>query len=328
VEEVPTDATLGEGSQDAALEEPPGDAVLVTVDDKSLTRSEAADLAREMAARRGVPPQMADEFIKRSGAQLEQQVVQQFVDQTLLESEAERLAISVSEEDIDTAVANLTARMPEGMTIEQALAAQGMGVAEFRKEIEANERIRKLCESKTETEEPVTAEQIETFYHENSNLFQTKETVDAKHILVACEEDADAEAQATAKAEAEAIRKQLDEGADFAQMAAEKSACPSKENGGSLGSVERGQMVPPFEQAAFSQEVGKIGPVVKTRFGYHVILVTGKQPAGVQPLEDVREDIRGHLAMQRREKLLDAYLDTLREQADITYPGQKPQGDR
>ncbi len=301
------------------------DDVLVKVNDKTLTRGMAADMTREMAARQGVPPQMLNTFMARAGAQMEQQIIQQFVSQTLLEAEAERLEIPVGKEDVDAVVAHMTTGLPEGMTVDQALAADGMDMEQLRKKIEANERVRKLCESKTESAEPVTTEQIETFYKENTNLFLAKETVDASHILVSCEENADAETHATAKGEAEAIRKQLEEGADFAKIAAEKSACPSKKDGGSLGSVERGRMVPPFEEAAFTQEVGAVGPVVKTQFGYHVILVTDKQAAGVQSLEEVSERIRQQLTMQEREKLLVAYVDTLREKASITYPNQAPE---
>jgi len=298
------------------------DTVLVAVNGKTLTRGMAADLTREMAARQGVPPQMLNAFMARQAAQMEPQVIQQFVNQTLLESEAERLAIAVTKEEVDAVVATLSSRLPEGMTFDQALAAQGIDLEQLRKEIEGNERVRKLCESKTESAEPVTTAQIETFYSENGNLFETKETVDASHILVSCEESADAETHATAKGEAEAIRKQLEEGSDFAELAKEKSACPSKNKGGSLGAVQRGQMVPPFEEAAFSQEVGVMGPVVKTRFGYHVILVTDKTKVGVRPLDEVTEEIRQHLTMQQREKLLSAYVETLREQAKITYPNQ------
>jgi peptidyl-prolyl cis-trans isomerase C len=299
------------------------DTVLVTVNGKTLTRSMLADLTREIAARQGVPPQMLDAFI----AQMEQPIIEQFVKKTLLESEAERLAITVSKEDIDAVVDKLSEGLPEGTTIDQALAVQGMDMDRLREEIEANERIRKLCEPQVEQAESVTTAQIETFYSENSNMFQTQETVDASHILVACDQNADEEAHAAAKEKIEAIRKQLEEGADFAELAKEKSACPSKKDGGSLGSVTRGQMVPPFEEAAFSQEVGKVGPAVKTQFGYHVILVTGKTAAGVRPLEEVSEGIRQRLAMERREKVLAEYVDTLREQATITYPNEAPESD-
>jgi parvulin-like peptidyl-prolyl isomerase len=98
-------------------------------------------------------------------------------------------------------------------------------------------------------------------------------TVRARHILVkAAENDGDA-ARAESKRVAEQIRKQIVDGAGFADMAAKHSDCPSKQKGGDLGSFGRGQMVKPFEDAAFSQKENAIGPVVETSFGYHIIQV-------------------------------------------------------
>lgn len=89
-------------------------------------------------------------------------------------------------------------------------------------------------------------------------------TVRAKHILVKTEE------------EANEVLKKLEDGADFDALAREYSFCPSKEKGGDLGYFNRGQMVPEFENAAFSAPIGGIAGPIKTRFGWHVIKVTRK----------------------------------------------------
>ena len=97
-------------------------------------------------------------------------------------------------------------------------------------------------------------------------------TVRARHILLATQ-SMDAAAKAKRKKAAEQIRKQLIDGADFAEMAAKHSDCPSKQRGGDLGTFSRGSMVKPFEDAAFSQKENVIGPVVETKFGYHIVQV-------------------------------------------------------
>lgn len=71
------------------------------------------------------------------------------------------------------------------------------------------------------------------------------------------------------------LKAQLDDGGDFATLASQNSDCPSARSGGDLGSFGRGQMVPPFEQAAFGLEVGATSDVVETDFGYHLIQRTG-----------------------------------------------------
>lgn len=88
--------------------------------------------------------------------------------------------------------------------------------------------------------------------------------VRASHILVKTEE------------EAKSLYDEIKNGASFAEIAEQKSLCPSGQNGGDLGFFGKGMMVKPFEDAAFSLEVGEISQPVKTQFGWHLIQLTGK----------------------------------------------------
>ena len=112
----------------------------------------------------------------------------------------------------------------------------------------------------------VKEEEVRAFYDENTDKFTQGETVNASHILVETEEEA-----ARIAAELAAGDK------TFEEAATAYSSCPSKEAGGNLGEFGRGQMVPEFEEAAFSMEVGTVSAPVKTQFGYHLILVMGIQ---------------------------------------------------
>jgi len=86
----------------------------------------------------------------------------------------------------------------------------------------------------------------------------------ARHILV------DDEAQC------EELIRQIENGADFAQLAAEHSNCPSGQSGGDLGEFEQGQMVPEFDQVVFNDAIGEIHGPVATQFGYHVIEILSR----------------------------------------------------
>lgn len=102
--------------------------------------------------------------------------------------------------------------------------------------------------------------------------------ISASHILLMYAGSARSSASRT-KEEAESqiagLKRQIDEGADFANLAGQHSDCPSGKRGGSLGSFGRGQMVKPFEDAAFGLEVGATSGVVETDFGFHLIRRTG-----------------------------------------------------
>ncbi|MGK2859649.1 MAG: peptidylprolyl isomerase [Thermoanaerobaculia bacterium] len=155
-----------------------------------------------------------------------------------------------------------------------------------------------------------------------SALYESKkaslETVDARHILVAFVGSPAAKPETTlteeqAKARAESIKAKIVAGADFSEVAkTESDDTFSGKEGGSLGSFGRGQMVPEFEQAAFSFEVGKVGEIVRTQFGYHVIEVTRR---GAPPLDEVREQMTEEV----RNTLVQEKVTALTGKAEVTF---------
>jgi peptidyl-prolyl cis-trans isomerase C len=125
-----------------------------------------------------------------------------------------------------------------------------------------------------------------TTYKVNSKRFITDEQVKIRHILIKTQEP-------DAKAKTETILKELQSGADFAQLAKEKSQDPgSASKGGDLGWLSKGRTVKPFEDAALALEKsGQLSPVIQTQFGFHVIKLEEKRPAGVQPFEEVKDNL-------------------------------------
>lgn len=126
----------------------------------------------------------------------------------------------------------------------------------------------------------------------------------ASHILVETEE------------EAKAIKADLDNGADFAAMAKEKSTGPSGPNGGSLGWFGMGAMVPEFEEAVVGLNPGDISDPVKTQFGWHVVLLSDKRKAEAPTLDEVR----GELATKIQQDAVDAKVAELTKTGEIERP--------
>ncbi|WP_346913256.1 peptidylprolyl isomerase [uncultured Roseibium sp.] len=138
------------------------------------------------------------------------------------------------------------------------------------------------------------------------------EEISARHILV------------KDKAEAEEIIKQLEDGADFAELAKEKSTGPSGPKGGELGYFSKGQMVPEFETAAFALGKGSITKEpVQTQFGWHVIKVEDKRPLEKPKFEDVAAQLRQQLIRERYETVMaELKADTPVEILDPTLAEQ------
>jgi peptidyl-prolyl cis-trans isomerase C len=120
------------------------------------------------------------------------------------------------------------------------------------------------------------------------------------------------------KAKAEGLRKQLLAGADFAETAKNNSDCPSKNTGGDLGTFPRGDMVKPFEEAAFTQEKNAIGPVVETDFGYHIIQVLERIAPKTMGLDEtMKTRISSYLQQQKQQENFETLLKKLKAKANI-----------
>lgn len=156
-----------------------------------------------------------------------------------------------------------------------------------------------------------TDEQIQRYYDEHvADRFTEEEQVRARHILVKVDSDADEATKAEARKEADDVLAKLRAGGDFAELAKSSSDDPgSAAKGGDLGFFGRGQMVPPFEAAAFALEPGALSEVVESPFGFHVIRVEEKKPGGARPLAEVRDEIAKTVTEERG-------LELARKQAD------------
>ena len=142
--------------------------------------------------------------------------------------------------------------------------------------------------------EQLTNEAIQTAYDAYVDDTASREQVTASHILVETED------------EAKAVIAQLNDGADFAALAKEKSTGPSGPNGGELGSFGRGQMVPAFETAAFSMPGGSYSETpVQTQFGWHVIKVDDKGIEDAPSLEDMRDQLVANLSRQSFSRIVE-----------------------
>jgi len=260
---------------------------------------------------------------------LRQQAVESLINQNLLLKEALRQEIAPSEEDVDSQVEEISAQFPSPADFEAQLGMSGMTMDVLRDNIRQQLKIQKLVEAQMPEDLEATDEEIEAFYSENTAQFEQPEQVEASHILIQVSPAASEEDKAAKLQEIEDLRDRIEKGADFAETARESSQDhETKERGGSLGYLGRGQKIPAFEEfeeVAFALESGDLSEVVETQFGYHLIKVTGKRAAGTVPLEEVSEQIGMFLNSQKQGEVIGAYLRKIRQGADIQYgPGFQP----
>ncbi|MGM0598598.1 MAG: peptidyl-prolyl cis-trans isomerase [Candidatus Rifleibacteriota bacterium] len=152
--------------------------------------------------------------------------------------------------------------------------------------------------------------ELKDYYNKNLAKFKASARMDADHILVKTEE------------EANKIYEQLKKNPEkFAEIAREKSICPSGKEGGKLGMFEEGQMVPEFDKACKEAKIGEIAGPVKTKFGYHIIRVNERTAAGTQEFAEVKEEIRAQILPQKQKAAFSQLVDEAKSEFNVKiYP--------
>ncbi|MGE5238955.1 MAG: peptidylprolyl isomerase [Chloroflexota bacterium] len=156
----------------------------------------------------------------------------------------------------------------------------------------------------------VTEEEMSSYYKAHQEEFTAPEQVKASHILIRVDATTSEDTRNKAKEKASEILARIKKGEDFGTLASEFSEDPgSKAKGGDLGFFSRGMMVKPFEDAAFSLKPGEVSDMVETQFGYHIIKVSERKDAEVQPYESVKEAVKLKVTDELRKTRLIEYID-------------------
>ena len=188
---------------------------------------------------------------------------------------------------------------------------------EIQIQIQRGLAIRELIDQKVADKIVIKDEETRAYYDGNPQSFRQPEQVKASHILIKVEPTADEAAKIEARKKITEVQQKLKDGGDFAALAKEYSQGPSSAKGGDLGYFRRGQMVGPFEDAAFSMKTNEVSDLVETRFGYHIIKVYDKKPEQTLAYADVKDKIAQRLKQEKIEKDATLYVENLKKGAKV-----------
>jgi peptidyl-prolyl cis-trans isomerase C len=253
-------------------------------------------------------------------ADVRKQIIDNLIDVRLLAQEARRRNIVVKPEEGDKALAAFKENFRNDKEFTDWMGKEGKTEVDVRKVITDELTLRQLSKVLT-ADIVVSNDDIATYYNANKEKFKVPEGVKAHHILLAINPGAPADEKDRVRKRAVDLMKQLKNGADFATLAKANSDDPgSKEDGGDLGAFTRGQMVKPFEDAAFGATAGQIVGPIETQFGFHIIKVDEKLPERYVPLAEVQKnaDIKAFLLHEKVQQRLDQTVSGLRAKSRIT----------
>ncbi len=263
-------------------------AVVARLDGKDVTRedllSRAAE-ARGALAERGLQSPPATRSFYRK-------VLDDIIGNRLLYQDLVAQGQAVAAADVDKRLTEIRGQFPNPEEFKKALAARSFDEARLRRDLEEGLTVQKWVQEKVIPSLAVTDADVQKFYEEHSAQMMEPESVGASHVLVAVPREATVDQKAEKRKRAEQLRARIAGGEDFAAVAREASEDPgSAPRGGDLGRVFRGQTVPEFENATFALAPGALSEIVETQYGFHVIKVADKKPAGKLALEQVKERI-------------------------------------
>ena len=240
-----------------------------------------------------------DFLVKASG----KEALEALIDEKVITLEAKKEKVEIDDKDIDKELDLYIENAGGEEGLKNVLEQQGLTQDDLKADIVKYLSIRKMVEPRIK----ITDEAIAASFEENKAMLDQPEQVEASHILVELEDEA----------VIKEVAQKLKDGGDFAELAKEYSIDGSAESGGELGLFGRGQMVPEFEEKAFSMKVGEISDPVKTQHGYHLIHLTDKKEAKEAVLEDHKEEIKDKLFEEGLQTEYMAWLTEVKENYKI-----------
>jgi len=247
--------------------------------------------------------------------------LQRLIDQLLIEQQAKKAGAgftAVSDEEVMNVVRDMLAKNNLSMeNYVKKLAAEGNSLEAVKKEIRGQMLRMRLLRKEVQSKIVITDEEIGDFYDKHRQDYEGAEAVRIKQILLPVAAGADKKTRESVKAQAQQLRERISKGEPFEILAAQYSKGPAASQGGDIGFVERGVMVPEVEKAAFSLPAGQVSDVIETEMGFHIIAVVDKRGAGLKPLPMVRNEIKAKIEDEKVTKKYDEWIEDLRKKSFI-----------
>lgn len=248
---------------------------------------------------------------------MRKELLETLINRELLYQESLKKGYAVQPAELDSEFDTIKARFANQKGFQQALTDMDISEADFKEQVKRGMSIQKLLEKELYDKLEVTEQESRSFYDNNPNFFQKPEQVRASHILIKVAEDDDDEKKSAAMQKIEEVLEKVEAGDDFAQLARTYSEGPSRTQGGDLGYFERRKMVKPFSDAAFRLQPGETSPIVKTRFGYHIIKVVDRKPETKLAYEEIKPKLVESLKKKKMQDAIAQYINEVKSSASI-----------
>lgn len=285
----------------AALE----DAILAIVNDELITLRDLRDYVKATYAAL-IAEGQSQEQIDAAMLDLEINGLKKLIEDKLLLSKAKTMGLSVKDRIVDEKIDSLKERYPSEQAFNDALVKNGATMTDVENKVRDQLKIAYVIENQIKSKIYVNPAEVTDFYNTNIDKFMQKERIEVESIFIPFGDD-----KATAKKDIKIALIMIQNGSDFGDIAEKYSSTSS------LGTVERGQLLPEIEKAVFHLKEGEVSDIIEVDSGVYLFMVTKKYTANLAPLEDVEDIITKQIYNTKfRERFL-SWLEELKEDAYI-----------
>lgn len=252
--------------------------------------------------------------------EMKNNVLDNLINLELLYQEAQRNGLGPDKAAINEQLQEMKKEFSNEAEFEGVLAKMNISEVDLRSKLKKNMAIQQFIDRQFAQKVTISGEETKSYYDSHLDSFKQPEEVKASHILIKIDSQAKESQKTEARKKLEEVQKKLNKGDDFAALAKEFSQGPSSAKGGDLGYFRRGQMVKPFEEAAFALRPGEVSDIVETRFGYHLIKVFDKRPETTMAFKDIKEKLQQYLKQGKVREQVSAYVEELKGKAKVERP--------
>ncbi|MGB5216673.1 MAG: peptidylprolyl isomerase [Smithella sp.] len=243
---------------------------------------------------------------------------QRMIDNMLIEQEAQKTGISVKDEDVMNVIQGMLKKQKISMDeFVKNLAREGGSLEAVKKEIRSQIIRMKLLKKEVRDRIMITDEEIGEYYNKHRQEYEGKESVRIKQLLLLLPANASQDEKMKLKNEALRLRERILQGESFDALTAQYSQGPAATQGGDVGFVEKGTIIPEVETVAFSFPPEQVSDVIESAMGFHIIKVIDKKGAGLKPVNVVREEIKEKIENEKLDKKYEEWISSVREKAHI-----------
>ena len=246
----------------------------------------------------------------------ERRILDQLIDEKLVDQEADRLAVVITDREVDSAVKDMQRRNKvTDAQFEALLAEEGMTLQRYREQLRKQMKKVRLIDQEIKSRVQVTPGEIDAYYGQHAGDFNIPPQVRLQQIRLIIPPQATEEELARIGAQAESILARIRQGEDFTALVGLYSQDPTAAMGGDMGSFRQGELLPALDAYAFSMQAGDVSPVIRTETSFHILRVLERREPTTLSEGERRDEIKDLLYNQKVENEFKEWLGKLRKKS-------------